>query len=124
MALSIRFAFTASHLKGKNMADINSASITIEINAELERICLESKEIIEGFHKLLGVSSSTEALSKISVLMREEEELTAPVFDFVRSIIQGKFHGHGFEHSEEPCNCNELAAADFLQKFQDMTQHT
>jgi len=55
------------------MADIKHAKITIEVNAELERICLESKEIIEGFHKLLGVHSSTEALAKIAVLMREDD---------------------------------------------------
>jgi hypothetical protein len=39
----------------------------------LEAICRESKEIIEGFHKLLGVDSSTEALGKIAVLMREDD---------------------------------------------------
>ena len=55
------------------MADIKHAEITIEVNAELERICLESKQIIEGFHKLLGVHSSTEALAKIAVLMREDD---------------------------------------------------
>lgn len=54
------------------MADIKHAEITIEVNAELERICRESKEIIEGFHKLLGVHTSTEALAKIAVLMRED----------------------------------------------------
>lgn len=49
--------------------------ILIEADNKLERICLESKEIIEGFHKLLEVHSSTEALAKTAVLMREEEDL-------------------------------------------------
>jgi hypothetical protein len=47
--------------------------ILVEANNELERICLESKEIIEGFHKLLGVHSSTEALGKIAALMHEAD---------------------------------------------------
>jgi hypothetical protein len=51
----------------------SNAEITIEVNAELVRICIESKEIIEGFHKLLGVHTSTEALAKIAVLMREDD---------------------------------------------------
>ena len=55
------------------MASIKDAEITIEVNAELERICIESKEIIEGFHKLLGVHTSSEALAKIAVLMREDD---------------------------------------------------
>ena len=65
------------------MADIKHTEITIEVNAELERICLESKEIIEGFHKLLGVHTSTEALSKVAVLMREEEDLESDIYSTI-----------------------------------------
>jgi len=53
----------------------NMAEIEIKVNAEIHRIAVESKMIIEQFQKLLGVYTSTEALSKISVLMREESEV-------------------------------------------------
>lgn len=45
-----------------------------ELN-EISVIAIESKIIIEQFQKLLGVYTSTEALSKIAVLMREENEI-------------------------------------------------
>ena len=75
--------------------------ISIEVNAELERICLESKEIIEGFHKLLGVHTSTEALAKIAVLMREDD--TA---DRLLSKALGHLH-----------SCPELGSNDLYQEI-------
>lgn len=83
------------------MASIKDAEITIEVNAELERICIESKEIIEGFHKLLGVHSSTEALAKIAVLMREDD--TA---DRLLSKALGHLH-----------SCPELGSNDLYQEI-------
>lgn len=53
----------------------NKAEVEIEVNAEIYRIALESKMIIEQFQKLLGVYTTTEALAKIAVLMREESEI-------------------------------------------------
>ncbi|WP_323162307.1 hypothetical protein, partial [Pseudomonas fluorescens] len=53
----------------------NMAEIEIKVNSEIHRIAVESKMIIEQFQKLLGVYTSTEALSKIAVLMREESEI-------------------------------------------------
>jgi hypothetical protein len=44
------------------------------------------------------------------------------LLEFVRNIRDGKFHGHGFENPDEPCNCNELAAADFLQNWWGLTK--
>jgi hypothetical protein len=43
----------------------NKAEVEIEANAEIYRIALESKLIIEQFQKLLGVYTTTEAFSKI-----------------------------------------------------------
>lgn len=96
------------------MANIKDAEITIEVNSELERICRESKEIIEGFHKLLGVHSSTEALAKIAVLMREEEAESLS-FEFIRKVRDGEHHR--VDHPDEPCRCNENAAAEFLKNW-------
>ena len=53
----------------------NKAEVVIEVNAEIYRIARESKMIIEQFQKLLGVYTTTEALAKVSVLMREETEI-------------------------------------------------
>ena len=53
----------------------NMTEIEIKVNSEIHRIAVESKMIIEQFQKLLGVYTSTEALSKIAVLMREESEV-------------------------------------------------
>ncbi len=83
------------------MASIKDAEITIEVNAELERICIESKEIIEGFHKLLGVHTSTEALGKIAVLMREDD--TA---DRLLSKALGHLH-----------SCSEPGSNDLYQEI-------
>lgn len=51
----------------------NKAEVEIEVNAEIYRIALESRMIIEQFQKLLGVCTTTEALAKIAVLMREDD---------------------------------------------------
>jgi hypothetical protein len=75
--------------------------VTIEVNAELERICIESKEIIEGFHKLLGVHSSTEALAKIAVFMREDDAA-----DKLLSKALGHLH-----------SCPELGSNDLYQEI-------
>jgi len=83
------------------MASIKDAEITIEVNAELERICIESKEIIEGFHKLLGVHTSTEALAKIAVLMCEDD--TA---DRLLSKALGHLH-----------SCSEPGSNDLYQEI-------
>ena len=83
------------------MANIKDAEITIEVNAELERICIESKEIIEGFHKLLGVHTSSEALAKIAVLMREDD--TA---DRLLSKALGHLH-----------SCSEPGSSDLYQEI-------
>ena len=67
--------------------------IKIEVNAEIYRIALESKTIIEQFQKLLGVYTSTEAFGKIAVLMREESEVESELskykelVDWVYSIV-------------------------------------
>jgi len=50
-----------------------------------------------------------------------EGDTTKQLLEFVRNIRDGKFHGHGFEHPDVPCNCNELAAADFLQNWRGLT---
>lgn len=64
--------------------------------------------IIEQFQKLLGVHITTDALAKVAVLMREETEAEG----FIRKIRDGELH-HA-EHADEPCRCNEDAAAKFL----------
>ena len=51
----------------------NKLEVEIEVNAEIHRIALESRMIIEQFQKLLGVYTTTEALAKIAVLMREDD---------------------------------------------------
>ncbi len=53
----------------------NKIEVEIAVNAEIHRIAVESKMIIEQFQKLLGVYTTTEALGKIAVLMREESEI-------------------------------------------------
>lgn len=53
----------------------NKVEIEIAINKEVYKIALESKMIIEQFQKLLGVYTTSEALGKIAVLMREESEV-------------------------------------------------
>lgn len=90
--------------------------ISIEVNAELERICLESKEIIEGFHKLLGVHTSTEALAKIAVLMREDD---------TADRLLSKALGHLHSCSEEGSKFlyNEIAAA-FGEAVEHSVQRT
>ena len=71
----------------------NKIEMEIEVNAEIYKIALESKMIIEQFQKLLGVYTSTEALAKIAVLMREESEIEAELnkykelVDWVYSIV-------------------------------------
>jgi hypothetical protein len=102
--------------KGSAMVDIKNAEIeiSISVNAELERICLESKEIIEGFQRLLGVHSSSEALAKIAVLMREDEAEKLS-FEVIRKIRDGEYHYAN--HPPEPCDCNENAAAAFLRDW-------
>lgn len=88
----------------------NKVEIEIAVNAELNRIAIESKMIIEQFQKLLGVYTTTEALGKIAVLMREEEAESLS-FEFIRKVRDGEHHA---EHDDEPCRCNEIAAAKFL----------
>ena len=98
------------------MANIKDAEITIEINAELLRTCRENMEIVKGFHKLLGVHSSTEALAKIAVLMREDD--TA---DRLLSKALGHLHS-----CSEPGSSNlyqEIAAA-FGEAVEHSVQRT
>lgn len=52
----------------------NQIEVEVKINDEILRIAEESKLIIEQFQKLLGVHTTTEALAKLAVLMREETE--------------------------------------------------
>ena len=81
---------------------------------EINRIAIESKLIIEQFQKLLGVYTTTEALSKIAVLMREDEAENLS-FEFIRKVRDGEHH-HA-DHPDEPCRCNEIAAAEFLKNW-------
>jgi hypothetical protein len=46
-----------------------------------------------------------------------EGEYQNRLLEFVLDIRNGKFHGHGFDHPDEPCNCNENAAVNFLKKW-------
>ena len=92
----------------------NKVEIEIAVNAEINRIAIESKLIVEQFQKLLGVYTTTEALSKIAVLMREEEAESLS-FDFIRKVRDGE--NHHADHSDEPCRCNEIAAAEFLKNW-------
>jgi len=94
----------------------NKVEIEIAVNDELNRIAVESKMIIEQFQKLLGVYTSTEALAKIVVLMREEEAESLS-FEFIRKVRDGEHHYAIKDHPDEPCRCNETAAAEFLKKW-------
>ena len=49
-------------------------NILINSDNSINKIAIESKLIIEQIQKLLGVYTNTEALGKIAVLMREENE--------------------------------------------------
>jgi len=84
------------------MAD--KAEIEIEVNSEIYRIALESKLIIEQFQKLLGVYTTTEALAKVAVLMREDD--TA---DRLLSKAMGHLHSCSESGSNELYQ--EIAAA-------------
>ncbi len=92
----------------------NKVEIEIAVNAELNRIAVESKMIIEQFQKLLGVYTTTEALAKIAVLMREDEAENLS-FEFIRKVRDGEHHHEN--HPDEPCRCNEIAAAEFLKNW-------
>lgn len=94
----------------------NKAEVEIEVNAEIYRIALESKLIIEQFQKLLGVYTTTDALAKIAVLMREEEAESLS-FEFIRKVRDGEHHYAIKDHPDEPCRCNENAAAKFLNNW-------
>lgn len=73
-------------------------------------------------HDLLVKYGKTEIEYIIDQCVSEfEGDATEQIIEFVRSIRDGKFHGHGFEHPDEPCNCNELAAADFLITWRGLT---
>lgn len=49
--------------------------ILVETNKELEGFVFGQRQIIEELHHLLGVHTSSWALAKVAVLMREEEDL-------------------------------------------------
>lgn len=83
----------------------NKAEVEIEVNAEIYRIALESKMIIEQFQKLLGVYTTTEALAKITVLMREESEVEVELnkykelVDWIYSIVSVNCSDVGEAHA-------------------------
>ena len=78
-----------------------------EMIEELEKrdaVIIEKVLITEQFQKLLGVWTNTEALSKVAVLMREED---------LASVLLSKALGHLHscpEHGSEDLY-NEIAAA-------------
>ena len=73
-------------------------------------------------HDLLVKYGKTEIEYIIDQCVSEiEGDAQDKLLEFVRNIRDGKFHGHGFEHPDEPCNCNELAAADYLQIWRGLT---
>ncbi|MDI9586146.1 MAG: hypothetical protein QM473_18135, partial [Acidobacteriota bacterium] len=89
-----------------------------EKDESIYKIALESKMIIEQFQKLLGVYTSTEALAKIAVLMREESEIEIELnkykelVDWIYSIVSvnctdvGEAHAgiqEGIEELRDKC---------------------
>lgn len=83
---------------------------------ELTDIVFVQSKVLEKFQRLLGVSTTTEALAKIAVLMREEEAESLS-FEFIRKVRDGEHHYAIKDHPDEPCRCNENAAAEFLKNW-------
>jgi hypothetical protein len=75
---------------------------------DMQRRAIDYALIVEQFQKLLGVYTTTSALAKVAVLMREETEAE----EFIRKVRDGLFHYPN--HPDEPCSCNEKAAAEFM----------
>lgn len=67
--------------------------------AEITRIAIESKMIIEQFQKLLGVYTPTEALAKTAVLMREEEDLQNDILSTILEFCE-KHYWDSFENDK------------------------
>lgn len=93
--------------------------IEIEVNDEIARIARESKLIIEQFQKLLGVYTTTEALAKIAVLMREESEIEVELnkykelVDWIYSIVSVNCFDVGEAHAGIQESIEELRKETF-----------
>ncbi len=92
------------------------------INPSYVMVNYSNRTVKSVIHDLLVKYGKTEIEYIIDQCISEiEGDAQDKLLEFVRNIRDGKFHGHGFEHPDEPCNCNELAAADFLQNWQGLT---
>lgn len=83
-------------------------------NEEIRLILLDQSRVIEQFQKLLGVATATSAFAKVAVLMREDKAESLS-FEFIQKVRDGEHHHP--EHDDEPCRCNEIAAAEFLKNW-------
>ena len=103
----------------------NKVEIEIAVNAELQRIAVESKLIIEQFQKLLGVYTTTEALAKIAVLMREESEIEIELnkykelVDWIYSIVSVNCRDVGEAHAGIQEGIEELRKETFPAKVEN-----
>ena len=98
-------------------------NMPLELNVASILVNYSNRTIKSVIHDLLVKHGKTEIEYIIDQCVSEiEGDATKQLLEFVRNIRDGKFHGHGFEHPDEPCNCNELAAADFLQNWWGLTK--
>lgn len=99
--------------------------IEIEVNDEIARIAQESKLIIEQFQKLLGVYTTTEALAKVAVLMREETEIEVELnkykelVDWIYSIVSVNCSDVGEAHAGIQEGIEELRKETFPANVQN-----
>lgn len=99
--------------------------IEISVNDEIVRIAQESKLIIEQFQKLLGVYTTTEALGKIAVLMREESEIEVELnkykelVDWIYSIVSVNCPDVGEAHAGIQEGIEELRKETFPENVQN-----
>lgn len=94
----------------------------LKLNTASEIISYQCSTVKQVMRDLLVKYGKDEIICIIDQCVSEiEGDATEQILEFVRSIRDGKFHGHGFEHPDEPCNCNELAAVDFLQNWRGLT---
>ena len=88
-------------------------------NEEIRLILLDQSRVIEQFQRLLGVSTTTESLGKIAVLMREESEIEIELnkykelVDWIYSIVSVNCRDIGEAHAGIQEGIEELRKETF-----------
>ena len=92
----------------------------LSLNAASAIVNYSNRTVKSVIHDLLVKYGKDEIVYIIDQCVCEiEGDATEQILEFVRGIRDGKFHSQ--EHPDEPCRCNEMAAANFLITWRGLT---